>query len=402
MNGTLTILHAVLISLLALVAAWAMYRRVLKMAVRYNIVDHPDARKLQKAPIPVLGGVVVFLGLSVGIVFTIFLFDYSDLLPVFLVMAIMLVVGICDDIGNLSPYVRFLIEIVMCLFLIHVCGYSINDFYGLWGIYGIPTWMSLPLSIITGVGIINAINLIDGIDGYSSGYCMVASLLFGIMFWHAGYYSMFAMSMITVGALLPFFVHNVFGKTSKMFIGDGGSLMLGMVMTVFVMATLTANMECSKLVGENVGLVAFTLAVLSVPVFDTLRVMTTRMLSGKSPFSPDKTHLHHLFLEFGFSHVGTAIMLIFINLIICLLWFITYELNASINVQLYVVLVSGISVTFAFHWVMKKQIANNTKLYHMFLAIGEHTHIERKSIWIWIRNAVDGIRITKHQVKHIQ
>ena len=105
------------------------------------------------------------------------------------------------------------------------------------------------------------------------------------------------LAVVSVGALIPFFLHNVFGKSSKMFIGDGGTLVMGTVMSVFVIAILQSGSRVAAFVDPNVGLVPFTLAVLSVPVFDTLRVMSTRMLKGSSPFRPDKTHLHHMFID---------------------------------------------------------------------------------------------------------
>lgn len=120
-------------------------------------------------------------------------------------------------------------------------------------------------------------------------------------------------------------MHNVFGKTSKMFIGDGGTLVMGGVMSVFVIAVLKQGSLSASYVSERVGLVAFTLAVLSVPVFDTLRVMATRLLNGASPFRPDKTHLHHMFIELGCSHVATTVAILSMNFLIVLAWWYAHD-----------------------------------------------------------------------------
>ena len=123
------------------------------------------------------------------------------------------------------------------------------------------------------------------------------------------------------------------------------------------------------------------LAVLSVPVFDTLRVMSMRMIRGTSPFNPDKTHLHHLFIDLGFSHIGTTFSILSLNTLVVLAWLVSFLLGASVDVQLYVVLFFSILITFVFYRFTRQQIRNNTKVYRMLNKISKHTHIERKNFW---------------------
>ena len=146
------------------------------------------------------------------------------LMIVVLAMMAMLYTGTMDDILNLSPKLRFLIEIVVMLLLITYGGYSVNNFHGLWGIGRIPEWAAIILTLFASIGIINAINLIDGVNGLSSGFCILACSLFGVLFLLSGNVSMTILATASAGALIPFFFHNVFGKTSRMFIGDGGTL----------------------------------------------------------------------------------------------------------------------------------------------------------------------------------
>lgn len=292
-----------------LLVGW-IHPRLVKIALLKNIVDNPDARKLQRTPVPVLGGVAVFFGVVIAIGCMSSVVDCSGLPVVIMAMMAMLYTGTMDDILSLSPGLRFVIEIVVVLLLIFVGGYCIDDFHGLWNIGRFSYWYAVPLTVVAAVGIINAINLVDGVNGLSSGYCIMACLIFGTLFFLSGEESMTILAVVSVGALIPFFLHNVFGKTSKMFIGDGGTLVMGVVMSVFVIEILQNGSRAAAYVDPNVGLVPFTLAVLSVPVFDTLRVMSTRILKGTSPFRPDKTHLHHMFIDLGCSHVATTLAIL--------------------------------------------------------------------------------------------
>jgi UDP-N-acetylmuramyl pentapeptide phosphotransferase/UDP-N-acetylglucosamine-1-phosphate transferase len=162
-----------------------VHPRVVKFAIKRNIVDNPDARKLQRNPVPVMGGVAVFFGLISGLCVVSFFMDITSILPVFVAMSVMLCVGVADDVSNLSPKMRFVIEIAVALMLMLWTGASLNDFQELWGINGVPLWVSLPLTVVSVVGIINALNLVDGVDGLSFGYCILASVGFFILFYKA-------------------------------------------------------------------------------------------------------------------------------------------------------------------------------------------------------------------------
>ena len=303
----------------------------------------------------------------------------------------MLYTGTMDDILNLSPSLRLLIEIVVVLLLVFVGGYCINDFHGLWGIGPISPWCAVPLTVFATVGIINAINLVDGVNGLSSGYCIMACTIFGILFHLAGEEAMTILAVVSVGALIPFFLHNVFGKTSKMFIGDGGTLVMGTVMSVFVIAILQSGSRVAAFVDPNVGLVPFTLAVLSVPVFDTLRVMSTRMLKGSSPFRPDKTHLHHMFIDMGCSHVATTLAILGLNTSVVLCWWAFEAAGFSIAVQLYAVVGMSLLATFGLYHFMQWHIRRDTKFMGIIRRLGYKTHISRTGIFFWLQQVMDKV-----------
>lgn len=381
-------LQVLLPAMIALFCTWWIHPYILKVAITKNIVDNPDARKLQRVPVPVLGGLNVVFGVLTGVMAFNLFGNFYDLFPVFASIIIILIIGLMDDMISLTPRVRFVVEIILVLFLIFTTGYQINDFHGLWGLQEVPLYLSVPLTVVASVGIINAINLIDGVDGYSSGYSIVSCALFGTMFYALDNIRMVTLAAIVATSLIPFFFHNVFGKHSKMFIGDAGTLSLGIVFSMFV-ATILSVTPGGKPVDPNMGLVPFTLAVLCVPVFDTLRVMSARIYRGKSPFHPDKTHLHHLFIELGFSHIGTTISIITANLLVVLSWFVAYRCGLSVDVQLYIVIALGIGITFIFYPFTKRQIQKDTAYYRALHRLGEATQIKRTGFWLFLQKWVD-------------
>lgn len=388
MSPLCTVIFPFFISLF--LVGW-IHPRLVKIALLKNIVDNPDARKLQRRPVPVLGGVAIFFGIAISVGSMSASVNCSGLFIVIMSMMAMLYTGTMDDILNLTPALRFLIEIIVVLLLIFVGGYCINDFQGLWGIGPISDWVAVPLTVFAAVGIINAINLIDGVNGLSSGFCITASILFGVLFYLSGETTMTILAAASVGALIPFFFHNVFGKTSKMFIGDGGTLVMGTVMSVFVIEVLRTDSECASYVDANVGLVPFTLAVLSVPVFDTLRVMSTRIVKGCSPFHPDKTHLHHMFIELGASHAATTLAILSLNSLVVFCWWVLTAAGAAIATQLYVVVGMSLLETFGLYHFMHWHMRHDTKFLRSVRRFGYRTHVSRTGVFFWLQKVMDRI-----------
>ena len=315
----------------------------------------------------------MFFGIVVSITLTAVFYDATSLFAILGVMVVMLYIGVMDDILSLSPSIRFLIESVVVLVLIFSNDYSINNFHGLWGVGEISMWISVPLTIVACVGILNAINMIDGVNGLLSGYCIVSCSLFAAAFIWADDRDAASLALISIGALVPFFFHNVFGKKSKMFIGDGGTLLMGTIISTFVIGVLNSNSPLAEKVPPTFGLIPFTLAVLSIPVFDTLRVIFSRLFRGDSPFQPDKTHMHHLLFDLGFSHIGITLFEILSNLMVVLLWWLSYKLGASIEVQLYVVVTLALMVTVGFYELVRFSEKRDTRLYRILVRIGHLT-----------------------------
>lgn len=384
----------------AMLTSVMVFPQALKFALRHGIVDNPNARKLQRRPVPVFGGVVVYLGILAGMLL-LWLLMPNRIIPFSIAgMTIMMAIGAWDDMKDISPVLRLVIEIVVVTGFILLSGRYIDDLHGLWGVYDLSPWVGIPLSVFVGVGAINAVNLIDGVDGYSSSYGILSCVCYGLAFFTVWNPVMVCMTMIVTGALIPFFLHNVFGAKSKMFIGDSGTLMLGMVIVVMAFCALSSKSRLEALVDEGMCLPAFVIAVSVIPLFDTVRVMTMRMLRGHSPFKPDKTHLHHLFIDMGFSHLGAATYILFINLSVVLIWLASWHLGASLDMQLYIVVFLGFMVTFVFYHVMREQqnggpkdeegYPQGTWLWHFMRRLGRHTHREDKRMWRTLKYLVDG------------
>lgn len=378
------LLIILLSSVVALIAVILVHSRILKIARARDLTDKPGERKHQRHPVPMLGGIAVFFGVICGLGMASSMADLTLIFPIVMMMAAMLYVGALDDLTGLSPVFRIVIEILAVIVLIYGSGMCIDNFNGLWGIYQIPWSIAVPLTVFAGVGIINSINMIDGINGLSSGLCIACSLYFGANYFHLDDIPNSVVAFTMAFSLMPFLVHNVFGSKSRMFIGDAGTMMMGILLTWFVIRYLSYYGIERGLPG---GLcpIANSLGILSVPIFDTLRVMCMRMLQGRSPFSPDRTHLHHAFVDCGFSHALTAVSEILISLVIFLISNILYLLDCSAEVQLYFVILSSVLFVWGTYFILLR-LKNNRAF--KFFAL--HTHFERKGWWLVYQNWLDG------------
>lgn len=390
--------YTIITILVSFVVAWSavswLYFKLLKIAKEKNLVDNPDARKLQKSPIPVVGGIAVFFGVVFGVLAGIVMYyafnqditgfasvyTSTRLLPVILAMSIMLYTGAVDDTLGLSPRSRFTIEILVILAMVFSSGGCVDSFHGLWGIGDFSWYLGVPLTVLAGVGIINAINMVDGVNGLSSGLCMTCSLIFGCMFVSVGDVTNAILAFAMVASLIPFFVHNVFGNSSRMFIGDAGTMIIGALMTWFVISSLRSDTYL-QFYGSRYSMVALVLAILSVPVADTLRVMTMRVFHKKSPFSPDKTHLHHAFVGIGISHSITALSEILINFVVVGVWYVSVRLGAPLHCQLYtVVLVAAVLVWGTYAFLAHEKNSSSRKALWL-RGFSPKTHLGRKHWW---------------------
>jgi len=338
-----------------------------------------------------MGGIAVFFGIAVGMAAIGFMTDCSSLFIVLIALLVMLYLGTIDDMLDVPPSVRLAVQILTVSMLVFIGGYSLDDLHGLWGFDEIPLTASLPLTVFAVVGIINAMNLIDGVDGLSSGLCILYCTIFGAACLLAGDIGMTVMCISAIGALVPFFMHNAFGSTSKMFIGNGGTMLMGIMLSVIVMA-MVGDTKFRPLFDNNgCSVVAFTLAVLSIPVFDTLRVMLRRILQGTSPFMGDKTHLHHMFIHWGYSHVGTTLRIIALNIFVIGVWALSAYCGAGADAQFYIVIAAGILVTTGIYETAAAVERRFPEQSARFINYNFRTKPKRDGIFLFLQKLMDSL-----------
>lgn len=388
MNITLL---AIIVFLASLAAVAAIHPHLVRFAKLKNIVDNPNTRKLQLRPVPVLGGIAILFGIVIGVALTAsFTSDCAELLIILAAMIIMTYLGALDDVLDVRPTVRLAVQIATILLLIYGGGISVSSFHGLWGIGQLSQYVAIPLTIFAAVGIINALNLIDGADGLFSIYCISVCSIFAAIFLSAGNTALFLLAISAVGSLIPFLLHNAFGRESKMFVGDGGSLLMGIMIAAFVMEIISNSTYAELWRGENIGVIPLVLALLSIPVADTLRVMTMRICRGISPFIGDKTHLHHLFIGLGISHISTAIIITLLNLIVIGATYLTARLGYGIDLQLYVVIAAAALLDWGVYALVS--LLDHLMLERMNrFRVWKSQHRPNRAAFDWLRRLIDHV-----------
>ena len=315
MIQTFFLQHSYLIGLVSFVLGLIGMPLVVRMAKAKGFVVRPNKRMSHTGEVPNIGG----LNICFSFMLTYLLFEYNQLnqsqfflVGLFAIMA----VGFIDDVLILTPLAKLLGEALAGIALIGFADLRITHLHGLFGITEIGIIPSYLLSLFILVAIINAVNLIDGIDGLASGLGILYCLFFAVYFGLAGDVSWSVLGICMVGSLAVFFIYNVFGHREKIFMGDSGSLLLGYLLTAFVFHFCEIN--AYHVVPETLHMSAapaVAICVLTVPIFDTMRVILTRIKQHRSPFNPDKNHIHHLLLRTGLNHIQTTCVLLSVSLI---------------------------------------------------------------------------------------
>ena len=278
-----------------------------------GLLNAPGERTSHRYRTPNLAGISVFLGACVASL----LFIQSDLYTfraVYLASIIIFFTGLKDDILLLSPWKKLLAQFAVAV-LIVMADIRFTHVFGLFGIEEFGEVASFVITIVFIVGIINAVNLIDGIDGLLASIGILILGLFGLFFFVNGIYSWAIYCASMVGALVAFFPFNVFGLRNKTFMGDSGSLLLGLSIAVTTIVFWETNTN-KDLPLTFVAAPAIALAIIIVPVFDITRVFAYRILHGMSPFSADRNHIHHRIVDIGFSHLQTSLLITAFNMFV--------------------------------------------------------------------------------------
>ena len=358
--GYWTINSLIIFALCALLAG-VLIPQILLIAYRRNLFDEINERKIHKGLVPRLGGIafVPVIMVSIAVLLEANLscgFDrfasalyncYLPLLSSFIALELLYLVGIADDLIGVKYRAKFVVQLICAIILIGG-GIWFSNLGGALGIDEVSPWFGYPFTVVVLVFLINAINLIDGIDGLASGLSSIACVIYGVAFMFISEYALAILSFATLGVLIPFFYYNVFGdvtKHSKIFMGDTGALTIGLILGV--LGTILYVHPQTEMVAVQPAVIAFS--PLIVPCFDVIRVYMLRIRQHRSPFLPDKSHIHHKLLAAGMKPRMAMISIVSVSAMFTILnFFMAAYLNVNINV---LIVIDVLLWTVANYWV---------------------------------------------------
>ena len=332
---------------------------IYKIAMKKECYEKANGRSSHTGSIPNVGGVIVFASF-VTTSFLFVKFISPDVQYIFLASSMAFALGLYDDLLVISFKKKFVGEIIGAVFLMLGHVYFTN-FHGLFGYYELSIYFSIPFTIFVVVGLVNALNLIDGIDGLCSGLSALIIPSFSVWFIQNGHTEYAIIGFSIASSIIPFFLQNIFSKKKKMFLGDNGSLFLGMILSFIVIKFTELSIGDNPWMDvSNAPAVAFSF--LAIPVMDTLRVMITRVFKGTSPFTPDKRHFHHrlLYLYNG-NHKKSTFTLLGIQLLFIILGIIGSKLTNELLITITIVMFLSIYL-FVLLLYLKKEIRENKQL----------------------------------------
>jgi UDP-GlcNAc:undecaprenyl-phosphate GlcNAc-1-phosphate transferase len=320
---------------LSFAITWRSIPVIINICNLKGLMVDPIKRSSHETPTPTFGGVAIFASTLIGYM----LWNFNDegflLHKVFAGLVILFFLGIKDDLFALDALKKLGSQVLVAILVVVGSDLRVTSFFGIFGIYELHYVVSVLFTIFLIVALINSFNLIDGVDGLSGGIAMIASAGFALWFALNNEWSLACLGFSMSASLLGFLRYN-FSPTNKIFMGDTGSLIVGFVVAVLSIKFVQHNVFNSNhnSVYQNAPVIAIVL--LSVPIFDTLRVFGLRILKGKSPFKADRLHLHHLMVDNGLSHIATSFILYFATISLTTFTYVlrTYFTNTQLSVSL--------------------------------------------------------------------
>lgn len=296
----------------AFVLAYLAIPVIIRVSRQKKLYDRPNARSAHDEPTPSLGGIAIFAGAICGIVLWAPARTFGDLQYILAALLIIFLLGVRDDLIALSPMKKLLGQVLAAIVLIYQSQVKITTLEGVAGVQNIPEPAALALSVVAIVGIVNAFNLIDGINGLAGSAGLLASVFFGCWFVLAEHVEYAVLAFSLAGALAAFLRYNF--APARIFMGDTGAMLIGAVCAVLALKFIEINRSIPphEVLRFEAG-PAIAVAALILPLFDTLRVITLRLLQGKSPFHPDRSHIHHFMLDAGLTHIQATSVLVVVS-----------------------------------------------------------------------------------------
>ncbi|GGG60216.1 glycosyltransferase family 4 protein [Bizionia arctica] len=323
---------------MAFVIAYSTFPTILYVAKKKHLVDVPDSRSIHSNSVPTLGGIGIFFSLVMVMTITGALLNPKVILLVMGAITLLFFLGLKDDLTVLSARKKFSGQLFAALLLIVFTDTRIIGFSNILDVEMLPYWVSIGFTLFVYILIINAYNLVDGVDGLAGSFAFCASAVFGALFIMTKEYSLATISVALMGSLIAFLRLN-FSTKNKIFMGDTGSMIVGFLLAFFSISFIS-DAQVNQDSQFHRAAPALVLAILFYPLVDTLRVVLVRIILLKaSPFKPDKSHIHHHFIKAGFSHVSTTIIITVINVAIIGIAYSLLHLN--LNTQIVCLLIYG-------------------------------------------------------------
>ncbi len=317
---------------------------LIKVARIKHLVDEPsEERKVHSRSVPTIGGIIIFA----AILFSYSLWfpqaampgvklegfkslylemgaAYKDFKFTIAVMVLLFFIGVKDDIIGFSPVKKLMGHMIVGYILVVMGGVRINDMHGIFGIYELPVEISIAFSFFTYVVLVNAFNLIDGVDGLAGGIGLIAATAYGIWLFWAGDIALALLAFTLAGALVGFLVFNY--HPARIFMGDSGSLIIGAVISILAMRVIDHDISRLPRWLAAVPTPLFAMSVIAYPIVDTFRIFAVRIAKGNSPFAADRNHIHHRLMALGLGHRGVTLVLYSYALTIIALSLITRDI----------------------------------------------------------------------------
>lgn len=333
---------------------------IIGIAKEKHLYDEPNARSSHKVKTPSLGGIAIFAGTIFSIVLWTPFNDFGNLQYILCAFLIIFLIGAKDDISPMSPFKKIVGQILAASILVFKSEIHLSSLYGFLGVYEqLGGAFYILLSIFTILVIINAFNLIDGINGLAGSIGALIAGTLGCWFFLIDRIEFAIVAFATVGAVIAFLKYNY--TPAKIFMGDTGALLIGLVCAILIIKFIDLNYQLEEAYRFKFHAApAVAVGIMILPLFDTLRVFVTRIIRGHSPFHPDRRHIHHLLIDYGLTHMQATTTLILVNIFFIVLVFSLHQ-QLELHLLLFTVLGIATALTLWLHLtVVRKQLKKDT------------------------------------------
>jgi UDP-GlcNAc:undecaprenyl-phosphate GlcNAc-1-phosphate transferase len=302
--------------------------KVIFFAEKLRLLDEAGIRASHKGSVPIFGGIAIFTGIIFSLLF------WADIENIqYLLVSILIVffVGVIDDLLVLPPFKKIVGQVIAISIIIFFGDLQIDNMHGVLGVYDLPIWIGTLFTIFVVIVITNAYNLIDGVDGLAGGIGVISSFSFGVIALLMGQSDMSIVAFTLMGALLAFLKYNLY--PAKIFMGDTGSLVVGLILSILAINIIRYGLVAETIKLPNKGPL-LAIAILAIPLFDSLRVFVVRVFKRKHPLSPGREHIHHTLLDLGFGHKKTSFILYFSAIFIIVFSYFLLDVNVNIGIAI--------------------------------------------------------------------